>query len=430
MDLFDKIENASNTALAYEKHPVRDLDLEFRFQYLNGLGLLMNVDGDIDDEEKLYIKRLLHAFDLPDERLDEMIAFSQNPDQIAIRDMMSALSQSEELKYVFLLDCLSMVSENNKIKKVESETLAVYCKSINISQDEFESLKELEAIIRKKDHIALYRFFLPKRKYDVNVFEYLLEYYQLDVEHGKDQELERLKKLQVYNFSMTSIPMSYSEQMLADTEERIIRISRIRHWRSNSDKSYKEEIKRARKERLKDAFSWAVEKGGDSKGQLEIRVSKKPVMLFQACAFLQDYYDQKFILEKGDFLVDSNTGQIVVNLKHCGVSLANGLLMHSADEYAIGLSPYGIEMFVNWVNGILDYNVSELSFSNLPVDGEGITLEAKGFQFHKQEYCKGNGKAYCVKFEADEDNSFCFKKIKSLSEKYTDNKTVFRIMKL
>ena len=69
-DILDVINEATKEADAFEGHPAADFTMEEQLLYLNGLALVMNADGHIDDTEKEYIRILIKSMSLDESILD------------------------------------------------------------------------------------------------------------------------------------------------------------------------------------------------------------------------------------------------------------------------------------------------------------------------------------------------------------------------
>ena len=52
---------------------------------MNGLSLVMNVDAEIDDDEKEYLRILLKSFEMAESLLEEFVRFSKEPDKDTIQ---------------------------------------------------------------------------------------------------------------------------------------------------------------------------------------------------------------------------------------------------------------------------------------------------------------------------------------------------------
>ena len=218
MDILKKVTNISSSVRAFEKHPARELDLEQKIHYLNGLALVMNVDENIDEKEKEYLKILLNSFNLPVEQLDELIAFSQNPDDEAIQEMLKVLGEASDIKYVFLLDCLMLAHYDGELHENEKKLIESYFELFKLSLHEKEQIYYLYDKIIKRDQKALSRLFQQKDTFKRSLFTYLLDYYGLNVENiteanvsKKDKSGERKKKIKRINDAEEPIKVSSSQ---------------------------------------------------------------------------------------------------------------------------------------------------------------------------------------------------------------------------
>lgn len=87
LGLLRKIE-LKNESEIFEKHPCRELDVESKMHYLNGIALVMNEDNDVNEAEKKYLGTLVNSFDLNISYIEESISFAEDPDEKTVMDML------------------------------------------------------------------------------------------------------------------------------------------------------------------------------------------------------------------------------------------------------------------------------------------------------------------------------------------------------
>jgi len=415
--LFEKLEKVGNSILAYEKHPVRELDIEFKIHYLNGLAILMRVDESIDEKEQDYLKKLLHSFDLPEEKLDEMVSFSLNPEDDAISEMLSALGESGDLKYVFIMDCLTLANADNDFHEMESRTIKKYGELLRIEAMDVEALEHLEKIVRKKDYMALHRFFLPERNFNVKIFEYLLSFYRLDIEAFQVNEKERVQALLNVDFSLVAVYSFWGAMSLV-----------ANRWYAGEAPPKSLSVRRLAEkvERLPiPEFT-----SGSQKMEEAINVSVHPITSAQVTIFLQEKYEQEAIINMDSKIILVDTGLLVINLDDSSIEFANGEFSFPKNTSATGLSSHGRNLFVEWARHYFDCNVDQFSLSELPatydIDCGGLFSDQ--YEFRQSEYVKIGAVHYIVTLDSSKTDIYGYKKIQKIEKDYTDDHTVFRLM--
>ena len=191
MDILSLVEEAKKENLSFEKHPATQLDIEQKTLYLNGLALLMNVDEEMHEKEKEYLTILIRTFDLPDEKLNELIQFAKNPSKKAILEIFDSFKE-KDIKYVFMFDALMLAHKDENFNPKEQKLIDDYFEALKISPREKEQVQFVYEKIIAQDKEALFRFFMQKDAIKRELYEYLLEYYGLGSE--SKEEIERKYK--------------------------------------------------------------------------------------------------------------------------------------------------------------------------------------------------------------------------------------------
>jgi len=177
IDILKLLQDANNEYLAFEKHPASKLDLDQKVHYLNALALLMNSDEEIHEKERGYLVTLIHSFNLPNEKLDELIAFSKSADNSSVIEMNKMLPK-DELKFIFLMDCFIIAYKDGVLKPVEKNVIGEYARTSKINKIDIDRVERLYKVIIERRP-------LPKNetisfqgcKVDIKIFNYLFDYY-------------------------------------------------------------------------------------------------------------------------------------------------------------------------------------------------------------------------------------------------------------
>ncbi|MDD3052212.1 MAG: SUMF1/EgtB/PvdO family nonheme iron enzyme [Candidatus Cloacimonetes bacterium] len=124
-------------------HPVAKESIENKINYLNGLALMMNVDGQITDDEKEFFYQLIEAFELTDSLLEEFLSFAENPDHEQIVQLLKDLSASEKTKFFFMFDNFKMANLHGDVTPEETELINMFMELLDFSEKEKEHLLSL-----------------------------------------------------------------------------------------------------------------------------------------------------------------------------------------------------------------------------------------------------------------------------------------------
>jgi len=176
MELLNLLKKATIKILKFENHPCIELDEDVKIQYLNALALITNADSDICDREIEYLKVFIDSFGLSADMLDIFIEFAKNPDEKIVLKMMQTLN-TKDIKYNLLVDCIMMGYRDENYCDNEKAMINQYFKMFKISDYEITSLKDIFDIFYNQDKSALDEYY---GDVDINLFDYLIEYYQLN----------------------------------------------------------------------------------------------------------------------------------------------------------------------------------------------------------------------------------------------------------
>jgi len=380
--------------MAFSQHPVKAMDREFQSAYLNGLALVMDADERIRAGEQENIKRLLISFDMPEEKLEDLIDFGKYADSDALRDIVTILQGSEGLRFVFLLDCLSLAHADNELHEDETQTIKTFSESIKVSPAQLKLIEHLEEIVRTKDHKALYRFFLQKYDLDLTVFKYLLDFYKVDIEQVKQEERKRLAKLLGIEFrTVENIPNTY-------TRGQFIYAYTFAHGLISGDNA-----------------GYAL-------------ISHQPLQLAQLVAFLQDQFEQQSIRVENTWVVENGSAKKILYLENSLLAYSHGQFSFKANNHATGLTRYGFQLVSEWIHTLTDLNLEPISM--LTGFREGDQIVSGRFAFEPIEYIEVHNDSQSVGMKPynDDGQTFEVKTIKKWTEDHTDATTVFRFMQI
>ena len=406
MDILEQLRDIKSVVMTYEDHPVNEMDLEFKLHYINGVAIMMNVDGEIVEQELSYLKRLINSFDLPIERLDELIEFSKNRSNNAVIELLNAISESGDIKLVFMFDCLSLANSDGKFHKNENEMIQLYREMLKVDKNIMSFIENLEETTRQENHNALCGLFLNGDSDLVIIFDYLRSFFQLDFESEKRKAHAKYREILDFQFS----------EMYGDASMLIQGSEKKRPKRKSGETEVEPEE-------------------GEKK---VVTISRFPVLLSHLAIFLQDYEDQEKLFHEKEMIFEQSSGSLLINLEDSQLEYSVGKYSFSKNTNATGLTSMGIELFINWVNDIINYEVGLLTFGRAPVKwGDSIYIWLKNISYKFPEYCN-LGHQMCqfslmsqgMGDTGNYDQKYYVDNLSTIFTDYTDSSTVFRLVKL
>jgi uncharacterized tellurite resistance protein B-like protein len=280
--------------------------------YLNGLALIASADGNICEKEKEYLKILINSFGLAEEMLETFVNFAENPDEDLVQDMMEAFA-TKDIKYNFMMDCMMISSRDGNFDESEKEIIEEYFEMFKITKKEADDLKYIFEMFHTQDGNALYRYFKRNEYMKIELFQYLLDYYQIDMAYEVTVDEKKLLEFEFFK------PTFKSGKLGLDCEE----------------------------------------------------IMTKPINNAQFCIFLNSAYMSKQIAIDGNGkVVDNVTKNIVMDLDLSKIKF-DGKLFNtecSDDDWlkATGMTTVLVDAFLNWINEKYD---SEYVYYVTNVDG-------------------------------------------------------------
>jgi uncharacterized tellurite resistance protein B-like protein len=352
MSVLGLLKKVKVQTLSFEKHPCRELEQEEMIHYLNGLALITNEDGTICEKEQEYLSILINSFGLSEEMLETFIGFAQNPDEKRILDMMQSF-MNREIKYNFIIDAMLIASVDGNFDEKEDAIIAEYLEMFKMTKAEEQDLRHLYEMFHTQNGNALYRYFGKQDKYDTflikkELFEYLLDYYHIDMAYELKEEEKRVLALEL--------------------------------------------------------FKPTFQQGSLGKNATEIMT--KPVSHAQFCIFLNSVYLAKEIEFNGEGkLVDSQSKDVVMDLDLSEIVFKNNafrvMSLENEEKRITGMTYVLVRIFAQWLS---KYNKEEYQIAsfdgayNISMSAFTKTLKDEFlFNYYQSSYSKVNfyiGKIY------------------------------------
>ena len=298
-------------ALAFTSHPAKSLEQDKKSLYLKVLSLVMNVDDEIDVTELDYFTTVAVGLGFTAGEVETYKKFAFEPDQDIFYEAMEFLENSE-LKYTFLLDCIVIVNADGNEQKSENELIERYCTILHVNKGEYDDLTYIYKLFQTKDENGIANLLLRNKGIDKKFFSYLGEYYAVDT---------------------SKINIEYSEKIKRLTPNTFIKL--------------------------------LFRKGKYEGKKQGINVTSQRIKSILFKEYLNFVFAQEKIkLEKENLVTDFSSNPII-DLSFSKISFSNSKFNCEEDSNIAGVSPYGIECFINWLNKFSDL---QFSICEIPTD--------------------------------------------------------------
>jgi len=394
MGVLDLLKKVKVQTLSFEKHPCRDLEQEQMIHYLNGLALVTKEDGNICEKEREYLSILINSFGLSEDMLETFVNFAENPEEKLILDMMQSFA-TKDIKYNFMVDAMMTASIDGNFDASEEAIIEQYFEMFKITKDEEKDLRYIYEMFYTQDGNGLYRYFGIKNKnakYTIKpeLFQYLLEYYEIDMAYELQEE----------------------EKKLLDFE----------------------------------FFKPTFKEGELGNGATEIMT--KPVNNAQFCIYLNyAFMDKKIEIDGNGKVVDSESKDLLMDLDKSDIYLEDGKFIVDKDKYenrVTGITYVAANLFIAWASGVngVKYGLTSFTICQVYMDSFSTPIFGEFYYGYYNRnynnysgYRRANNKYYSQKYFSYNDNQSWYDGYSSsydpkVDENYTSKETSFRMMKL
>ncbi|MCA2452360.1 TerB family tellurite resistance protein [Vibrio alginolyticus] len=191
LDILDVINEATKEANSFENHAAKNLTLEERLLYLQGLALVMNADGDIHPEEKEYLRILIKSFEMDESILESFVEFAQRPDKDTVQAFFRTFRR-RPIAQLFLFDALMMTRRDDFVDEREKAVVDKIAEQLEVLKGTYQDIFDLFCHINNKDwdESALY---FSSHLLNPEHFKHLLDYYEVDFDDLKTLTSEKNK---------------------------------------------------------------------------------------------------------------------------------------------------------------------------------------------------------------------------------------------
>ncbi|ELX4139876.1 TerB family tellurite resistance protein [Vibrio vulnificus] len=178
LDILDIINDATKEANSFENHAAKNLSLEERLLYLQGLALVMNADGEIHPEEKEYIRILIKSFEMDEAILDSFVEFAQRPDKDTVQAFFRTFRR-RPIAQLFLFDALMMTRRDDSIDEKEKAVVDKIAEQLEVLKGTYQDIYDLFCHIKNKDWEESSLYF-SSHLLNSEYFKHLLDYYEVE----------------------------------------------------------------------------------------------------------------------------------------------------------------------------------------------------------------------------------------------------------
>ncbi|WP_282176208.1 hypothetical protein [Vibrio nereis] len=191
IDILNSIKEAAKESNAFENHAAKELALEERLLYLQGLALVMNSDGDIHPEETDYLLILIRSLYLDESVIDSCIEFANQPDKSTIQSILKCFRR-KPIAQLFLFDALMISYRDGDISEQEKEVIDELAFQFEVAKGIYQDIFDLFCYIKNRNwqDAALY---FSIHLLNPNYFKHIFDYYEIEL-NGMFSELNEISK--------------------------------------------------------------------------------------------------------------------------------------------------------------------------------------------------------------------------------------------
>lgn len=172
VDILSAINTAAKNMISLNSHAAKQLSLEERLLYLQGLALVMNADQEIHEEEKEYLKVLIRSFEIDESVIDTLEEFSLKPDQDTIQSILKAFTK-KDISNALLLDMFMVAISDESINEIELSVIHSLSSHLQIDNKFVNEVLELFGSLAIESELEVFKSTssIPKEFYS-HIFEY------------------------------------------------------------------------------------------------------------------------------------------------------------------------------------------------------------------------------------------------------------------
>ncbi|MGI2997514.1 hypothetical protein [Vibrio alginolyticus] len=208
LDILDIINEATKEANSFENHAAKDLSLEERLLYLQGIALVMNADGVIHHEEKEFIRILIKSFEMDESILESVVEFAQCPDKDTVQAFFRTFRR-RPISQLFLFDALVMTRRDENVDEREKAVVDKIAEQLEVLKGTYQDIFDLFCHIKNKDWEESSLYF-SSHLLNPEYFRHLLDYYEVDFEDllERTKNIRNKRVLEIFKSRVNSLSES------------------------------------------------------------------------------------------------------------------------------------------------------------------------------------------------------------------------------
>ncbi|XNJ85054.1 hypothetical protein AB6C47_009655 [Vibrio cyclitrophicus] len=196
-DILNSIREAAKESSVFENHAAKELSLEGRLLYLQGLALVMNADGEIHEEEKDYLLILIKSLDLDESIIDTCSDFANQPDKDTIQSILKYFKR-KPIAQLFLFDAFMMSYRNGGISVSEKYVIDELAVQFEVAKGIYSDIFDFFCYVKNKkwqDSTLYFNANLLSPKF----FGHILKYYEVNLDELTKHSKETSRRIILAN---------------------------------------------------------------------------------------------------------------------------------------------------------------------------------------------------------------------------------------
>lgn len=301
----------------FVEHPCDTLEITDKLNYIKGLSLIANEDGDISSHEIEYLNTLVRSFHLDNNHVKGILKEIKNPTQEMLVSVVDSIT-SKNLEYFFILDAIAIAKADGDFDEEEKALIKQYESVFDLEKKESKELFKVSKFLHSKNTNKLSKLFESSQFLNQEDFNYLFNY---------------------YNIALTKQIKEYDRKIFNFEFEKPL----IRHGS------------------LKNAT----------------KLLSKPINNAQFTTFLNASFTQGLILlDKKNNIITAKSRRVLLSKRNKDIYFKNDTfkINKSCENKKINFVTFtGALMFIDWINKTLNtnYKITELQsdkYHNLSID--------------------------------------------------------------
>ncbi|EJL6727515.1 hypothetical protein NMS00_004914, partial [Vibrio alginolyticus] len=150
IDILSTIKEAAKESCAFESHAAKELSLEERLLYLQGLALIMNANGDMHEEKKNYLLTLIISLEVDESIIDSCMDFANKPDKNIVQSILKYFKR-KPIAQLFLFDAFMISVRDGDISVSEKNIIDELALQFEVSKGLYSDIFDFFCRVRNKN---------------------------------------------------------------------------------------------------------------------------------------------------------------------------------------------------------------------------------------------------------------------------------------